>query len=80
MTYFAVYRSNFCWPVWTLRVKCEEGRWEQQTPAMAAGSTAHGWSLDEWIGFPAIQNISDATPPHACRIIHYILKPRPLAV
>jgi hypothetical protein len=70
MTYFTAYRSNFCWPVRTLRVKGEEGQWEQRTPAKAAGLTAHGWSLDEWISFPAIQCISDTTPPHACRIIH----------
>jgi hypothetical protein len=55
MTYFTAYRYNFCWSVRTLRVKGEDGRWRQRTPAMAAGLSDHVWSLDEWIGFPAVQ-------------------------
>src|SRR5262249_41469845 len=37
MSDFTGYRSNFCWPVRTLRTKAEDGRWQQRTPAMAAG-------------------------------------------
>ncbi|MBV8555785.1 MAG: hypothetical protein JO116_09475 [Planctomycetaceae bacterium] len=37
MTYFTLYRYNFCWVVRTLRIKGEDGRWQQRTPAMAAG-------------------------------------------
>jgi hypothetical protein len=55
MTYFTAYRYNFCWRVRTLRVKGEDGRWQQRTPAMAAGLADHVWSLDEWIRFPAVQ-------------------------
>jgi hypothetical protein len=55
MTYFTAYRYNFCWPVRTLRLKGEDGRWQQRTPAMAAGLADHVWSLEEWISFPAIQ-------------------------
>ena len=55
MTYFTAYRYNFCWPVRTLRIKGEDGRWRQRTPAMAAGLADHVWSLEEWISFPAIQ-------------------------
>jgi hypothetical protein len=55
MTYFTAYRYNFCWPVRTLRVKGEDGRWQQRTTAMAAGLADRVWSLGEWIGFPAIQ-------------------------
>jgi len=55
MTYFTAYRYNFCWSVRTLRIKGEDGRWEQRTPAMAAGLADHVWSLDEWISFPAVQ-------------------------
>jgi hypothetical protein len=55
MTYFTAYRNNFCWPVRTLRTKAENGRWQQRTPAMAAGLADHVWSLEEWISFPAIQ-------------------------
>ncbi len=52
MTYFTAYRYNFCWPVRTLRIKGEDGRWRQRTPAMAAGLADHVWSLEEWISFP----------------------------
>ena len=55
MTYFTMYRYNFCWPVRTLRDKGEEGRWRQRTPAMAAGLADHVWSLEEWMSFPAVQ-------------------------
>jgi hypothetical protein len=55
MTYFTAYRYNFCWTVRTLRVKGEHGRWQQRTPAMAAGLADHVWSLEEWISFPAVQ-------------------------
>jgi len=55
MTYFTAYRYNFCWAVRTLRRKGADGRWQQRTPAMAAGLADHVWSLEEWISFPAIQ-------------------------
>jgi hypothetical protein len=55
MTYSTLYRYNFCWVVRTLRVKAEEGRWHQRTPAMAAGLADHVWSPKEWLSFPAIQ-------------------------
>jgi hypothetical protein len=53
MTYFTAYRHNFCWPV---RVEGEDGRWQQRTPAMAAGLADHVWSLEEWIRFPTIRH------------------------
>ena len=41
MTYFTLYRYNFCWVVRTLRIKGEDDRWERRTPA--TGRTyAHG--------------------------------------
>jgi IS1 family transposase len=55
MSYFTRYRYNFCWPVRTLGVRGEDGRWEQRTPAMAAGLADHIWSLGEWLSFPAVQ-------------------------
>ena len=55
MTYFTLYRYNFCWVVRTLRVKGEDGRWRRRTPAMAAGLADHVWSLKEWLSFPAVQ-------------------------
>ena len=55
MTYFTMYRYNFCWSVRTLRQRREDGRWQPRTPAMAAGLADHVWSLDEWLRFPAVQ-------------------------
>jgi IS1 family transposase len=55
MTYFTLYRYNFCWAVRTLRQKRADGRWQQRTPAMSAGLTDHVWSLREWLSFPAVQ-------------------------
>ncbi len=54
-TYFTLYSYNFCWPVRTLRVKDERGRWQERTPAMAAGLTDHVWSMSEWLTLPAVQ-------------------------
>ncbi|MDY3559198.1 hypothetical protein R5W23_006416 [Gemmata sp. JC673] len=54
-TKFSYLSYNFCWPVRTLRVKGEDGRWRARTPAMAAKLTDHVWSLREWLTFPAVQ-------------------------
>jgi IS1 family transposase len=54
-TVFSYFSYNFCWPVRTLRVKGEGGRWQQRTPAMAAGLTDRVWSLDEWLTYPVVQ-------------------------
>ena len=54
-TVFGYFSYNFCWPVRTLRVRGEGGRWRQRTPAMAAGLTEHVWSLNEWLTFSAVQ-------------------------
>jgi len=55
MTYYTMYSYNFCWPVRTLRVAADAGRWQDRTPAMAAGLTDHVWSLTQWITMPAVQ-------------------------
>ncbi len=52
-TVFSYFSYNFCWPVRTLRVKGEDGRWQKRTPAMAAGLTDRVWSLAEWLTYPA---------------------------
>lgn len=54
-TYFTLYSYNFCRPVRTLRTRTDEGSWRQRTPAMAAGLTDHGWSLQEWLMFSAVK-------------------------
>ncbi len=63
MTYFTMYSYNFCWPVRTLRVKNAEGKWEQRTPAMAAGLTDHVWSLREWLSYSAVKPLPGNPKP-----------------
>lgn len=55
MTYYTMYSYNFCWPVRTLRVRDEHGRWRPRSPAMAAGLTDHLWPLPHWTRMPVIQ-------------------------
>ena len=55
MTYLTMYSANFCWGVRTLRVKDEDGRWRDRTPALAAGLTDHVWTWREWFTRPAVQ-------------------------
>jgi IS1 family transposase len=55
VTYLTMYVYNFCWPVRTLRVKDEEGRWRRRSPAMAAGLADHVWSIPEWLAFPSVR-------------------------
>jgi IS1 family transposase len=55
MTYFTMYSYNFCWPVRTLHVQDNNGRWLPRTPAMVACLADHVWSLAEWLTFPAFQ-------------------------
>ena len=35
------------------RQKDQQGKWQQRTPAMAAGLADHVWSLREWLTYPA---------------------------
>lgn len=55
MTYLTLYSYNFCWCVRTLRVKDEQGRWQQRSPALAAKLTDHVWTWSEWFNRPAVQ-------------------------
>ena len=52
-TAFRYFGYNFCWPVRTLRVRGEHGRWQKRTPAMAAGLADRVWSLSDWVTYPA---------------------------
>jgi IS1 family transposase len=56
MTYLTMYGYNVCWCVRTLRVKDAQGRWQERSPAMAAGLTDHVWSWREWFTQPAAQS------------------------
>jgi IS1 family transposase len=53
VTYFSYYSYNYCWPVRTLRERNAAGKWEQRTPAMAAGLTDHLWTMKEWLTLPS---------------------------
>jgi IS1 family transposase len=55
VTFFTMYSYNFCWPVRTLRERDAEGRWQEKTPAMAAGLADHVWPLEEWLRLPVVQ-------------------------
>jgi hypothetical protein len=55
VTYLTLYVYNFCWPVRTLAVKDERGRWQTRSPAMAAGLTDHVWPMAEWFSMPAVR-------------------------
>jgi IS1 family transposase len=55
VTYLTLYVYNFCWPVRTLWIKDDQGRWQKQSPAMAAGLADHVWSISEWLSFPAVR-------------------------
>ncbi len=52
-TVFSYFSYNVCWPVRTLRVRGEPGRWQKRTPAMTAWLADHVWSLAEWVAYPA---------------------------
>jgi hypothetical protein len=54
MSYYTLYRCDFCWVVRMLRRRDEQGRWQRRMPAMAAGLADRVWSTREWVGFPAI--------------------------
>lgn len=56
MTYLTLYSYNFCWCVRTLRFKDEQGRWQQRSPALAAGLTDHVGTWSEWFNRPAVQS------------------------
>ena len=46
---------NFCWVHDSLRIAAGPGqrrRWQERTPAMAAGLTDHGWTMREWLSHP----------------------------
>ena len=56
MTYLTLYSENFCWCVRTLRRRDGQGRWQERSPALAAGLTDHVWTWPEWFNRPAVQS------------------------
>jgi hypothetical protein len=46
---------NFCWAHDSLRIAAGDGqrrKWQERTPAMAAGLTDHCWTMREWVSQP----------------------------
>ena len=46
---------NFCWVHDSLRVAAGAGhqrKWQERTPAMAAGLADHAWTMKEWLSHP----------------------------
>jgi hypothetical protein len=46
---------NFCWAHDSLRLRASDGagpKWQQRTPAMAAGLTDHPWTMSELLTHP----------------------------
>jgi hypothetical protein len=56
MTDLTPYSDNFRWCVPTLRVRDENGRWRERSPAPAAGLTDHASTWREWFSRPAVQS------------------------
>jgi IS1 family transposase len=65
-TWLVVLWYNFGWCVRTLRQKVQEHppRYDQRTPAMAAGLADHPWSMPELLSYPLYPSIG---PPSTTR-------------
>jgi hypothetical protein len=55
-TYLTRSSDNFCWCARILRVKDEEERRRERSPAPAAGLTDHVRTWEKWLGRPAVQS------------------------
>ena len=54
---------NVCWPHASLRLRACGGRkWQERTPAMAAGLTDHVWTMEEMLRY-RVPPAEDAPPP-----------------
>ncbi len=75
---------NVCWPHESLRLRALGGRkWQERTPAMAAGLTDHIWTLEEMLGYrilpvtgaPAPRQTDDVAQARAARAARKRVKP-----
>ena len=54
---------NFCWPHASLRLRaCGRHKWQERTPAMAAGLTDHVWTMEELLRYRLLPT-QGAPPP-----------------
>jgi len=71
---------NFCWTHESLRLRAIRGRkWQERTPAMAAGLADHAWTMDELLHYPIPPRVRTVTttPPRGRRPDHGRLLPFP---
>jgi hypothetical protein len=54
MTSRMLHGDNFCGCVRTPRRKNDQGRWQERSPALAAGFTDHAWTGTERFNRPAV--------------------------
>ncbi len=55
---------NFCWPHTSLRLRaCGRRKWQERTPAMAAGLTDHVWTLEDLLRYRVL-SVEAAPAPH----------------
>ena len=53
---------NFCWTHQSLRLRAIGGRkWQERTPAMAAGLTDHVWTMEELLRYRVLPE--EVVPP-----------------
>ena len=53
---------NVCWPHASLRLRACRGRkWQERTPAMAAGLTDHVWTMEEMLCYRVL--LAEGAPP-----------------
>jgi hypothetical protein len=54
---------NFCWTHESLRLRAIGGRkWQERTPAMAAGLADHAWTMDALLRYPVPPRVRTVTP------------------
>jgi hypothetical protein len=66
VTWLCVVYYNFGWTPRTLREKVQEipPRYQYRTPAMVAGVTDHGWSLENILNYPLFPSLPQPTSPN----------------
>lgn len=74
-TWLVVLWYNFGWCVRTLRQQVQETppRYQQRTPAMAAGLTDHPWTMEELLHYP-LYPATDDTPTKKVRMYKEVLE------
>jgi len=74
-TWLVVVWYNFGWCVRTLRRKVQEEppRYDQRTPAMAAGLADHPWAMEELLCYP-VYPPTDGTPSGKVRTYEEVLE------